>query len=86
MCASQHGHADVVRALLVSRAEVNAASASGWTALMAASRNGHASVAARERVNVNAVQRDGSTTALTLALQGEHAKVAQLLSHAGASQ
>ena len=44
--AAEGGHLEVVRTLLDAKADVNATTSSGWTALKAAAKGGHLEVAA----------------------------------------
>ena len=86
---SRSGHADVVRVLLAAKAEVNAKTSEGATALYLASKSGHADVVRAllaAKADVNAKIGNGTTTALTEASQNGHGDVVRLLSNAGADR
>jgi len=75
------GHGEIVNALLAAKADVNTATKSGWTALMAAAEHGDLSVvkALLERgVRINATTYNGLTALMKGAAHG-HAEVVKLL-------
>jgi serine/threonine-protein phosphatase 6 regulatory ankyrin repeat subunit B len=86
------GRAGVVKALIKggwfkTKADVNAKASSGYTALMAASQNGHLEVVQAllaAKADANAKSRDDGTTALIIASQKGHLKIVQALLAANA--
>jgi len=73
MLAAQHGRADCVTALIAVKAEVNAQTNDGFTALMLAAHNGSADcvtalIAAKAKVNANT--NNGDTALMLAALTG----------------
>jgi len=91
MYASQNGDLEVLRALIAAKANVNAMTEHGITALKLASQNGNLEVvsallADKAEVNEYWLLRfvQGGNTALELASQNGHQDVVQLLKSAGA--
>jgi ankyrin repeat protein len=84
--ASQHGHCDVVEALLRGGADVNKAKNDGTTPLFMASQNGHCDVVEallRGGADVNKANNDGATP-LYIASEKGHCDVVEALVRAGA--
>src|ERR1019366_2622233 len=90
--AARTGQTGVVKASIKggwfkTKADVNAIASSGYTALMAASQNGHLEVVQAllaAKADANAKSRDDGTTALIIASQKGHVKIVQALLAAGA--
>ncbi|XP_073410227.1 KN motif and ankyrin repeat domain-containing protein 1 [Dendrobates tinctorius] len=82
MLAVSHGRIDMVRALLVFRADVNIQDDEGSTALMCASEHGHVEIVklllAQAGCNAALEDNDGST-ALSIALDAGHKDIGVLL-------
>ena len=85
--AAKEGNVESVRTLLASRANVNAQTAQGVTALMIAAQNGHAEVVKAllaGGANVN-VQNANDRTALMVAAQDGHTEAVKALLERGAN-
>ena len=84
--AAYDGDLYQVKALITAKADVNAKTAEGYTALIVASEKGNQGVVRvliAAKADVNAKTGDG-TTALMMASQQGHQEVMQLLKKAGA--
>ena len=85
------GHIEVVKLLLKAKADVNLATADGWTPLFMASQEGHTRVVKllldeRADVNIKADLNGKLSTALKSAKKNGHADVVSLLEKYGAKE
>ncbi|KAJ6216580.1 hypothetical protein RDWZM_007737 [Blomia tropicalis] len=85
--AAENGHSQVIKLLIDAGAEVDHCAECGKTALMKASQMGHTEAAAfllSSKAQVNRSSSNNEQTALSLACNGGHSEVVQLLLFAGA--